>query len=150
MARSLSALALLAALAAPGCGGGEPRVAVYPVSGTVTRDGKPLAGVSVQFHPTAVPVDQLNDDPALADRVVEADDQGKFSLSTYDPGDGVPAGDYVVMIRPPLGPGSEELDGPVPPKRVEPALAKYANQGTTPLKVTVKPGDNPPLAFDLK
>ena len=146
MSMRFPTLALLVALTAPGCGGGEKQVAVYPVSGTVTRGGKPFAGASLQFVP-ANPAP--TDDPALLARVVQADDQGKFALSTYQPNDGAPAGDYVVTVRPPSGPEAEERDGPAPRVRVDPALAKYAKPETSPFKVTVKPGDNAPLTLDV-
>ena len=45
------ALFLAAGLAAPGCAGSEDDLPREAVSGTVTRDGKPLAEGSIQFTP---------------------------------------------------------------------------------------------------
>ena len=141
-------LALLAALAAPGCGESDGQVEVYPVSGTVTLNGEPFANAMVRFHPIQ-PASDDADDPAAAIRVAEADDQGHFALSTYTALDGAPAGDYVVTVEPTL-PEAEELDGPPPPSRILPELVKYTEKENSPFKATVTSGDNPPLRFDLE
>jgi hypothetical protein len=76
-----------------GCGKAQPdRVAVAPVSGSVSFEGKPPPGALIVLHPksgetSAVPKPRAQ---------VEAD--GTFRFSTYDSGDGVPPGDYVATI----------------------------------------------------
>src|SRR5262245_35683473 len=91
----LSAASLaLAALCLAGCGR-SGRAPVYPVTGQVLLDGsgKPAAGATVIFHPAKGATDS-------APRAVgQADDQGTFTLTTYEKGDGAAAGDYVVTVE---------------------------------------------------
>lgn len=85
----LTSLALLAALAILGCGSeGAGRAKTYPVSGTVTLGGQPVAGATVTFT--------LNDGTGSAAGITDA--SGKYTLSTYGGGDGARAGDYKVAI----------------------------------------------------
>ena len=70
-----------------GCGSSDS----FPVEGTVKLDGKPLAGVTVQF---------IAQDPGGRDANGTADAEGVFRLSTTRPGDGVLPGKYKVVIQP--------------------------------------------------
>ena len=80
------ALSLLTVLWA-GCGGPE-RPNMAPVSGVVSFQGQPLVGAQVSFH---------NDkSPRVASGVTDA--QGKFTLTTFDPGDGAIIGEHRVSI----------------------------------------------------
>lgn len=75
---------------ASGCGS---RSRTSPVTGTVTLDGKPLAGASIQFVPQG----------AGRDATGETDAGGQFVMSTFQPRDGVMPGSYKVTISPPSG-----------------------------------------------
>jgi hypothetical protein len=89
-----SALAVCLALSF-GCSG---RKSVYPAHGTVVdAAGKPVAGALVVFHPAGGD----SKDPDLP-RATTGDD-GAFKLTTFDNGDGAPAGNYTITIevRPP-------------------------------------------------
>lgn len=145
LAPALVAIPLLAA----GCGGSEDRTPVHPAGGTVLLDGKPFAKATVVFLP-AKPQGRSPEDPAAAARVAETDDQGRFTLSTYEADDGAPAGEYVVTVQPAPPASVEDTDGrpPVAP-RPSAALAKYGTAKTSPLKFTVKDGENK-FAIDLK
>lgn len=81
---SLAAFAL-------GCGEGQGFV---PVSGKVTIDGEPVTNGYVRFFPASGRQSggSLNE-------------QGEFSLSTYEPGDGAVPGEYriAVVAQEPLG-----------------------------------------------
>ncbi len=79
-------------LASAGCGKKEQRVPVYPVSGKVLVRGKPVAGVLVVLHA----VDGSQPAPSRPNAKTAAD--GTFRLSTYDPQDGAPAGNYAVTL----------------------------------------------------
>src|SRR5258707_15875435 len=79
LALALSALA--------GCGATGP-VRCHPVSGQVTYDGKPAAGVRVYLMPTSAPMVPVI--PANPHAVTGAD--GRFKVSTYADGDGAPEG----------------------------------------------------------
>jgi hypothetical protein len=71
-----------------GCGG-DNRVAVLPVSGTITVEGKPAEGAIVTF---SVPGQTLIS-------VGKTDATGKFQLTTYRANDGAIEGENVVTVR---------------------------------------------------
>ena len=80
-----------------GCGSGAALPKTYPASGKVVyKNGKPMTGGSIEFSTTA--------DPLL--RVVGTiGSDGSFTLrSTKDNAgaDGAPAGEYRVVVQPPL------------------------------------------------
>lgn len=90
MYRVVSAVLLLAACSLTGCGGGDGpgRQSVYPVTGTITMHGAPLAGAVVSFAPS-------DGQPTAVGRT---DDNGKFQLTTYEYGDGAAAGAFRVVV----------------------------------------------------
>jgi len=70
-----------------GCGGsGRPET--IPVSGTVTLDGKPVAGASVMFSP----------EPSGRPATGVTDEQGRFTLKTFEAGDGALVGKHTVTV----------------------------------------------------
>jgi hypothetical protein len=73
-----------------GCG----KARTSPVEGEVLLDGKPLAGASVQFIAQGKGHDATG----------EADQAGRFAISTFQPKDGALPGTYKVVISPPAGP----------------------------------------------
>lgn len=81
-ALAASALVILSAL---GCGDGRPKR--VPVSGVVLLDGEPLPNCHLQFVPTE----------GRASRG-HTDEQGRFSLTCYDPDDGVLTGTQRVAV----------------------------------------------------
>lgn len=86
---SLPGLCMLV-LAGSGCTN-EPdadRPPVYRVTGTITQGGHPVAGATVKF--------ELADGSRTA--VGRTDEQGEYSLTTYEPGDGAIAGAYRVTV----------------------------------------------------
>lgn len=70
-----------------GCGDGNPKT--YPVSGTVTLDGKPV--------PKAMLLFTLEGSTNKASTTL-SDDQGKYALSTFKQGDGAVPGKYIVTV----------------------------------------------------
>lgn len=119
---------LLLTFTAYGCG--EARVPVHPVSGKVSFQGKAPSGARIALHTVSggaegvAPTGRVNED-------------GTFSITAYEPGDGAPAGDYVATIEwykvvpDPAGGGAP---GPnVLPK-------KYSSVQTSPIKLTVSNG----------
>jgi len=84
-----------------GCKGDAPppveKKPVFPVSGIVHIDGKPVANVNLFLSPQdAAPSDQTTIYTASANAVT--DEAGKFSFGTYAAGDGLPVGNYVISF----------------------------------------------------
>lgn len=85
-------LALLLAMFAAGCRK-ESGLVCHPVRGEVTFDGRPLPEAQIVFHPQG-------NWPAGAPRpIAQADEQGQFVLTTWQTGDGAPAGVYTVTVE---------------------------------------------------
>lgn len=87
-------IAALLALASPGCDRPSEGPPTYPVQGVLKVDGKPAEGAQVILHPAGgKDFDQRGARPTGR---VEAD--GTFRMTTYQIGDGAPAGRYVVTV----------------------------------------------------
>ncbi|MGD0899599.1 MAG: hypothetical protein ABR915_17350 [Thermoguttaceae bacterium] len=126
-------------LAVAGCGKGHgDRAAVYRAEGQVLWEGKPLEGAMVAFYPEG------QSKPKNVPWA-RTDAEGRFQLSTYDPADGAPEGEYAVTVV--HNPLKKTGDGWSPGPNVLPA--KYASPKTTNLKVQVVKGANtlPALAL---
>ncbi len=102
---------VLSALVFSGCGGAveKPVENVVPVSGKVTFDGKPQAGIQVIFTPIGG-----NTESRGGNAVTDA--AGAFSLKNYMGADGVPAGQYSVTFSWIVGPDGN------PPKQGQPPI----------------------------
>ena len=87
-----AAVVVLAAAIA-GCQRGPVRPVTAPVAGrVVTKAGAPCDGALVVFHPTAA------GRGADAKPVGKTSDDGSFSLTTYEAGDGAVPGSYGVTV----------------------------------------------------
>lgn len=120
----LSAGWFAAALVLTGCG--DDRPTRYPVSGQVLVKGKPAEGALVVLHPVSPA------EPNAPRPIGTTDADGKFQLTTYETGDGAPAGSYKATVRwPPKkkGPGD---DGP------DRLGNRYSNPETSKLTVAVE------------
>jgi hypothetical protein len=155
--RLLSSAAALAALVIAGCSGaeGDNQVDVYEVTGTVTLDGKPLADALVTFSPKA-------GQPVATG---QTDSSGKYTLQTYEAGDGAAAGEYVALVykneadaSAASGPAAHDPNNPNPQAHSGPSRRtavkslvpqKYGSVDQSDLKVTVKEGENN-IPLDLK
>lgn len=144
MERFLWCNVVLAVVFATGCGNSEPRVDVFPVSGSVIVAGQPSAGVKLQFHPS----DATNQ---IFPRAT-TDESGAFQLGTYEPTDGVPPGDYVVTASwKQFDAGGEDVElHPDELSDVEEKLdLAVTDPATSPLKVTIVAGDNALEPFSI-
>jgi hypothetical protein len=127
---------LPAIVALAGCA--DPQAPVFPVKGSVTYQGKPAAGAQVFLN--AVKANEIDD--VSANATVGTD--GSYAITTYEPGDGAPAGDYVVTVqwfKLVTNDGGSGAGPNVLPK-------EYASPTTSPVKVSVSgPTDVPTIAI---
>ncbi|UUO07289.1 carboxypeptidase-like regulatory domain-containing protein [Blastopirellula sp. J2-11] len=115
-------------IAAIGCGRGNP-LGLVPVSGRVTLDGAPLADATVSFIPE-------QGRPASGTTNAE----GRFELTTLDPGDGVMPGDHKVTV---MKYADHDAEKNPYARLVSLVPVHYVELKTTPLTVSVpKSGDS--------
>ena len=113
---------------------------VFAVSGVVTHKGKPVKDAELTFFAVDANV------PESVRPWAKSSENGEFTLSTYDRGDGAPAGKYkavvvhheIVVSAGAMGTKPNDL-----PK-------KYASKDTTDLIVEVKEAETKLPAFELK
>jgi hypothetical protein len=106
------------------------RKSTYPVTGELYVDGKPAASVLVTLHDLAG-VDESQ--PTFS--TTFTGDDGRFSLSTYEEGDGVPEGEYAVtFFWGELNPISLQYGGE------DKLTGRYNDPKNPPVKVKVEAG----------
>lgn len=129
MARAVVSLILAAATL--GCGEGRPRPVA--VQGIVLVEGRPAVGARVCLYSSEPWNEPWKVAPAGA-----ADEEGRFSLTTYEPGDGAPPGDYRVTVvwkaPPPAGADPETA------ARVDRLRGAFKDPNTSGLRLTVPRG----------
>lgn len=79
----------LSVLVFAGCGDGRPTL--VPASGSVTLNGEPLEGAQVGLQPIGI---EGYSRPSRA----TTDASGRFTVGTFDKGDGIPEGSYRVTV----------------------------------------------------
>ncbi|HXG10946.1 MAG TPA: hypothetical protein VNK04_14395 [Gemmataceae bacterium] len=136
--RPLTGIVALALLPLAACGPNRPPV--YPVSGQVFYGGKPTPGALVVFHPAGT------EDPLAPRPSGQVQEDGSFTLTTYEPGDGAPEGEYDVAIvwipeNAQPNPKTAEVPNRLPPR--------YAAPQTSGLRVKVEKQTNHLPPFQL-
>lgn len=139
LSRRLSAV-LMCALTqlSLGCGDTERQAETQPVSGRLLINGQPAKDAMVVFHPVS---GQSFDDRGTRPKGY-VDEQGNFSVYTYEAGDGAPVGEYNVCVlwlenpRSP-DPGVERLGG------------QFARPSQAAANVTIVNGENQLDAIEL-
>lgn len=139
-------LTLITSAALSGCGGGEPGLA--RVSGTVTYKGKPVTPGEVFFTP---------EEPGKRGAKGILDSSGRFTLTTFENGDGAYSGKHKVSVI------SQGPDKPVPPKMKDRMMPedmqgsgdllvprKYVSSQTSGLNADVVEGKSNSFDFDLQ
>ncbi len=118
----------------------QTRIPTFPVSGKVLVNGKPAPDLFVYFHPTPKKNDQSFTPYA------QTDENGDFKLNTFTSGDGVPAGDFLVVFewREKSGTFKNQFNGP---DRLE---GKYSKPETSTFKVTITNQSTTLDPFELK
>ncbi len=121
----LAGAAALAALLASCADGRKP---VFPVRGQVLdARQKPAVGALVIFHP-------VNADPKDPHKPTgRADENGRFTLTTYKEGDGAPEGGYVITITWPT-----PRKTPFDPEGGDQLQGRYASPERSKLQFTVE------------
>ncbi len=111
-----------------GCSDGRP--SRVPVAGTVTIDGQPLAFGGIAFRPTS--------GGRTGGAGIESD--GRFSVTMYEVGDGLPPGSYQVLVSAiePINETSQRWHAP----------QKYASFETSGLVVEITKATKD-ITFDL-
>jgi hypothetical protein len=107
------------------------------VSGTVTLDSRPLAGVTVVFFPQG----EADDSRLISQGTT--DSSGRYTLERPDGQAGAVVGSNRVVVRPPKTPRSSKTPAPPGP----PIPAKYGSPKLSPLVVEVQAGG--PQTIDL-
>ena len=115
------------AIVLTGCSNSS-RPPTYPVTGTVTSQGKPLAGAAITFVPTG-------DEGEAASAIT--DSNGKYALTTWQAGDGARPGQYRVKV-------SKQEEKPVDPSKMVKNLSIEEEQ-----KIYVENKKPPPPAKSL-
>lgn len=133
-----------------GCGPDHGRLEPQPVSGKVIINGIPAAGCTVAF----VPVDtELKGKVMPGGKTLE---DGSFSLTTHETGDGAPVGQYGVTLNweattwPTMQKEmQQDMDGmkPMGPDRFR---GRFASPDKSQISVSVETGENElePFRFD--
>ncbi len=134
--RLVPALALLfTGVVFSGCGGRDPdELPTVAASGTVTYKDKPVEKGTIHFQPRK---------GRPASGVI---DGGKFSLSTYQPGDGAVVGKHDIAVE-----VTEEVkmkDGDTGVKYLIPE--KYSNHLKSGINVDIPPGGDKNIQINLK
>lgn len=120
----------------------------YPVSGQLTLDGAAVAGVLVELHPVEGTPAAVRDLRPSG----KTDESGSFQISTYQPDDGAPAGEYTVTVIW-MGPDPQDAADAQPQYGGLPQIdlldSKYADPATSTIKVTIDDQANTLEPFSL-
>ncbi|QDU11874.1 hypothetical protein V202x_52990 [Gimesia aquarii] len=127
---------ILMALFVAGCGGGDDRLEVYPTTGQLLLDEKPFGPTQVLLVPLGT--SGKSDEKTGKSVAGTVDESGKMSFTTYEGGDGIPAGEYRVAVG---------LSMTKPPR---PFPAVYRNMSDSPLKVTITEQDLNELTVQME
>lgn len=114
-----------------GCGAEEEiRPELFPAQGSLIINGKPAAGALLVLSPAdGKPIDERGSRPRAT-----VQDDGTFQVTTYQSGDGAPAGEYQVGVL-----WFENPDANEPWDRLG---NQYANPEKTGIRVSIQAGEN--------
>lgn len=143
MLKSVSVRSIRGAIAAvfvvvvAGCGGGGPQFTLTPVSGKVTLDDQPLVGARVMFVPIAT--DPTSVKEALPPSSGFTDEQGHYTVATFQGQPGAVAGDHRVVVSKMTTPDGKPLTADIK----DPALLG-------PIKESIPVKYSDPMGSELK
>lgn len=133
---------LLLSVGLVGCGEDEKgQPTLHPVTGKLTRGGQPVANVQVMFVPATR-------EGRGATGITDA--SGMFKMISPNAGEGVPAGQYKVVLTQAAASDAASVDmsrytsgkDPTKAEATEAFPTEYGSEQTTPKTVEVKTGPN--------
>lgn len=135
-----------------GCDAGPDRVVTHPTTGEIRWQGKPAAGVRITLYPTgdaASPVAALRPSGT-------SDENGAFALSTYETGDGAPAGEWKVTavwpdpdFKPRTPEEIEAASGASGDSKPDKLRGKFSTAAASPWSASIVEGENALPQIDL-
>ena len=133
-----------------GCSDSTKLRGLVACSGTVVMKGNPVEEASITFIPK-------NSGSGLRAAAAITDAQGRFTLTTLTPQDGIMPGEYAVTVikneffGPQLPPQPDGYGGTYTPQRSQRNIlpAQYESAAKTPLAVTISSKGNKELEIDL-
>ena len=128
-------IALLSCAALIGCGEKDWHAETHPTRGRVIINGQPAAGAVVELHSTGEKKPDVRNSRPWG--IVQQD--GTFTLSTYESGDGAPPGEYAITVRWPPDVNQPSLEDRLGGAYTKPDQSKW--------RATITEGDNelPPV-----
>jgi len=118
-----------------GCAGSHNGPQCFPTHGKILYDSQPLAEAMVVLHPLDPDPDDENNQRPIA--ITKAD--GTFELTTLQPKDGAPAGEYTITVEL----RDKRMDGDVEVRDGKNLLpARYRDPARSKLMYRVVEGDN--------
>jgi len=150
---------LIAVAGLSGCTKQPSRPKTYQVHGTVTFNGKPVEGATVTF----VSKEGATGEPKPQAATAITDSNGRYAIGTFATGDGAIPGEYLVKVTKYRTTQQQQSVGNDPESQMQAYLqyqqgkqqqagpqnelpAKYENEKTSGLFITVQPNDN---TFDI-
>jgi predicted small lipoprotein YifL len=137
----VSALLTLASLS--GCGRGP--IPTYKVKATLKYQGteETVPGARIELRPQD-PIDAAH----RVSPVGRVHEDGSIQMTTFEPGDGVPAGHYLVVVGEPPKPHGWDVDQQgMPPRKIP---QKYKSYETSDLTLEVRAKGNNLLEIELE
>lgn len=133
------AMSIMLGVSLMGCGGSSDAPPTYPVSGTVTYQGKPIAKGRIGFAPVVHEGDPSGSGPDYGLEIVD----GKFEGE-------VGAGEFIVSVYASWETGEMEPgDAGSPDVPVMESIPEKYNEASE-IKTTIKESPNEGLKFDLE
>ena len=115
----------------------------FPVKGQVLFKSQPVVGALVVFEPAT------KSDPHWPSATGITDEEGRFSLTTYEEDDGAPAGEYNVGIS--GNGGGFKRKAPLKKKsEPDPLQGRFSNPRTSKIHARVEEKRNDLEPFNLK
>ena len=108
----------------------DDRLALVTAAGSVTLDGQSKGDITLNFTPV-----KAGEDDRRQNLMATVAADGKFMISTYEPGDGAAPGQYTVTMT--EGAGSSASDPSVDPAAMMSQMGGGSGSSTAPCSVVI-------------